>query len=327
VIASRGVQPLDGLLVVEMTRYLPGAFAGRELLRLGARVVRLERPGGDPMRTAAPAWDESLSRGKESVACDLKEEAELAVALLSRADVVLEGFRPGVADRLGVGPAALPESVVYCSLTGFGTGGPHTGRAGHDLNYLGFAGALADTAPTNPPVQAADLAAGGLAAVNAVLAALLSRERDGRGQHVVVSLTHGSHRLVSHRLGGEPVPRLLTGGLACYRMYRTGDGRWLTVAALEPRFFERLCALVGRPELAERQYDEDAQVDLGRELAAIVSRRPLSAWLALFDAEDVCVGPVWTLEEAAAAFGEEPIGHAPAVGEQTEAWRLELGTA
>ena len=144
------MQPLDGALVVELTRYLPGAYAGRELLRLGARVVRLEGPGGDPMRSTAPAWDEALSRGKESVACDLKAEPALGLALLSRADVVLEGFRPGVAERLGVGPSALPESVVYCSMTGFGAAGPHAQRAGHDLNYLGWAGALADTAPGVP---------------------------------------------------------------------------------------------------------------------------------------------------------------------------------
>jgi alpha-methylacyl-CoA racemase len=321
------MQPLAGTLVVEMTRYLPGGYAGRELLRLGARVVRLEQPGGDPMRATAPAWDEALSRGKESVSCDLKEDVEFAVALLSRADVVLEGFRPGVADRLGVGPSALPDSVVYCSLTGFGLDGPHAARAGHDLNYLGWAGALADTAPANPPVQAADLAAGGLAAVNAVLAALLARERDGRGRHVVVSMTHGSHRLVSHRLGGEPLPKLLTGGLACYRVYGTADGRWLTVGALEAKFFSRLCELLGRPELAERQYDPGGQDALGEELAAIFGRRSLAEWIAHFDSEDVCVGPVATLDEADAAFGDRPIGHAPAVGEQTDAWRLELGAA
>jgi crotonobetainyl-CoA:carnitine CoA-transferase CaiB-like acyl-CoA transferase len=321
------MQPLAGTLVVEMTRYLPGAYAGRELLRLGARVVRLEQPSGDPMRVTAPAWDEALSGGKESVACDLKEDVDFAVALLSRADVVLEGFRPGVAERLGVGPSALPESVVYCSLTGFGPNGPHVARAGHDLNYLGWAGALADTAPANPPVQAADLAAGGLAAVNGVLAALLARERDGRGRHVVVSMTHGSHRLVSHQLGGEPLPRLLTGGLACYRVYGTADGRWLTVAALEAKFFARLCELLARPELAARQYDADAQDTLGDELAAVFASRPLAEWIALFDTEDVCVGPVATLQEADVAFGDRPMGHAPAVGEQTDAWRLELGAA
>jgi alpha-methylacyl-CoA racemase len=319
------VQPLEGLLVVEMARYLPGAFAGRELLRLGARVVRLEEPGGDPLRSTAPAWDAALSGGKESVVCDLKTSREVAVALLSRADVVLEGFRPGVAERLGVGPAALPASVVYCSITGFGTESAHAGRAGHDLNYLGWAGVLEDTAPAPPPVQAADLASGALAAVNAVLAGLLARSRNGHGGHIVVSMTHGAHRLVSHRLGGDPIARFLTDGLACYRTYRTADGRWLTVAALEPKFFVRLCELLGRPELAARQYDPDAQEQLGLELAAIVAGRPLAAWLDLFDGEDVCVGPVATRSEAAADFADLPLGHAPRVGEHTDAWLQELG--
>jgi len=159
VIPSFAVQPLAGALVAELTRYLPGAYAGRELLRLGARVVRVEAPDGDPMRHVAPAWDAALGAGKESVVCDLKEDPGLARALCARADVVLEGFRPGVAERLGLGPADLPERVVYCSITGFGEEGPHADRAGHDLNYLGWAGVLADTAPALPPVQPADLAA------------------------------------------------------------------------------------------------------------------------------------------------------------------------
>ena len=325
-IRSPAVQPLEGLLVVELTRLLPGAYAGRELLDLGARVVRVEGPGGDPLRTTAPAWDEALSSGKESVTCDLKTELPFALALLSRADVVLEGFRPGVADRIGVGPSALPESVVYCSITGFGTTGRHAQRAGHDLNYLGWAGALADTAPARPPLPAADLAAGALAAANAVLAALVARARDGRGRHVVVSMTHGSHRLVSHRLGGEPVPRLLTGGLACYGAYATADGRWLTIAALEPVFFARLCELVQRPDLVERQYDADQEA-LATELAAIVAARTLAEWLELTDGEDVCVGPVSTLQEASAEFSLPAHGAAPAAGEHTAAWRAELGLA
>jgi alpha-methylacyl-CoA racemase len=325
VIRSPAVQPLEGLLVVELTRLLPGAYAGRELLELGARVVRVEAPGGDPLRVTAPAWDEALSRGKESVTCDLKTELPFALALLSRADVVLEGFRPGVADRLGIGPAALPASVVYCSITGFGSTGRHAQRAGHDLNYLGWAGALADTAPARPPLPAADLAAGALAAVNAVLASLVARARDGRGRHVVVSMTHGSHRLVSHRLGGEPLPRLLTGGLACYGTYRTSDDRWLTIAALEQVFFARFCELVERPELVERQYDPDGQEALAAELAAIVASRTLAEWLELTDGEDVCVGPVWTLQEAAAEFATPAAGRAPAPGEHTDAWRREIG--
>lgn len=312
------------MLVVDLARYLPGAFASRELLRLGARVVRVEAPEGDPMRLTAPAWDEALRRGKESVTCDLRRDAAFARALCSRADVVLEGFRPGVAARLGVGPDDLPARVVYCSITGFGLGGRHAGRVGHDLNYLGWAGALADTAPAVPPVQAADLAAGALRAVTEVLAALVRRGRTGEGARLVVSMTHGSHDLVSHRLGGDPLPRLLTGGLACYAVYGTADGRFLTVGALEPRFFARLCELLGRPELAQRQYAA-GQEALRRELAALLVARPLEHWLALFDGEEVSVGPVATLAEAHDDLGPwpEPPPDVP-LGAHTGAWRSEL---
>ena len=313
------------MLVVDLTRYLPGAFASRELLRLGARVVRVEAPDGDPMRRTAPAWDDALRRGKESVVCDLKHEPDLGRALCARADVVLEGFRPGVAARLGVGPGDVPASVVYCSLTGFGLEGRHATRVGHDLNYLGWAGVLADTAPALPPVQIADLAAGALRAVTQILAALLARERTGRGARLVVSMTHGAHELAAHRLGGDPLPRLLTGGLACYAIYETADGRHLTVAALEPYFFATLCERLGRPELAERQYGAD-QEGLRRELAAEIATRPLDEWLVLFDASEACVGPVASLEEASADLGPWPEPPPDvALGEHTEAWRHELG--
>jgi alpha-methylacyl-CoA racemase len=317
--------PLDGLLVVDLTRYLPGPFASRELLRLGARVVRLEPPGGDPLRTLAPAWDAALNAGKESVVCDLKADPEFGRALCARADVVLEGFRPGVAERLGVGYAGLPATLVYCSITGFGSSGPHAQRAGHDLNYLGYAGALADTAPAVPPVQAADLAGGALPAVVEILAALLDRERTGHGRRIELSLTHGAHRLVAHRLGGDPLPRLLTGGLACYRIYETADRRFLAVAALEPAFFARLCQLVERPELVERQYDPAAQDEIGGVLADLFAAKPLAAWLEIFGDEDVSVGPVATLDEAAREFGEPPEGTPPRLGEHTEAWSHEVG--
>lgn len=292
------MQPLAGLLVVDMSRYLPGPYASRELLRLGARVVRLEPPEGDPMRTTAPAWHDALNEGKESVRIDLKAEPERGRELCAAADVVIESFRPGVAARLGVGPDDVPERVVYCSITGFGLGNRHEQRAGHDLNYLGWAGVLEDTAPAHPPVQVADLAAGALGAVADILGALLERERSGRGRHVVVSMTHGSHRLVSHRLGGEPVPRMLTGGAACYRTYRTGDGRWLTVAALEPKFWLRLVELAGLPHLGPRQWEPRLP-----ELEARFRDRTLAEWLEVFDGEDVCAGPVATLEEAAREFG------------------------
>jgi alpha-methylacyl-CoA racemase len=322
------VRPLEGLLVVDLTRHLPGPFASRELLRLGARVVRLESPDGDPLRTIAPQWDAAINAGKESVVCDLKAEPELGHALCTRADVVLEGFRPGVVDRLGVGPEDLPETVVYCSLTGFGSSGRHTARAGHDLNYLGWAGALEDTAPAMPPVQIADLGAGALAAVAEILAALLQRSRTGKGARLELSMTHGAHRFVAHRVRGEPVPCLLTGGLACYRIYATADGRWLTVAALEPNFFRRLCELIERGDLSERQYQPAAQEEVGDALAEVFAAKPLAAWLELFEDEDVSVGPVASLEEAATEFGGEAVaGRAPTLGEHTEVWRVELGLA
>jgi alpha-methylacyl-CoA racemase len=290
------LKPLAGLLVVDLTRYLPGPFASRELLRFGARVVRLQAPGGDPLSDLAPAWDEALNAGKELVVLDLKAEPEKGRALCADADVVLESFRPGVVERLGVGPGDLPETIVYCSFTGFGAADR---RVGHDLNYQGWAGLLADTAPAMPPVQTADLAAGGLYAVAETLAALLERQRTGRGRRITISMTHNAHELAAHRLGGEPFPRLLTGGLACYRIYATADGRHLTVAALEPKFFQRLCELIGRPELAGRQWEPDQEA-LATELAETFAAKPLATWLELFEGEDVSVGPVSTLEEAAA---------------------------
>ena len=303
--------PLQGLLVVDLTRYLPGAFASRELLRLGARVVRLEQPGGDPMRQTSAAWHDELNAGKESVVCELPREAEFARALLARADVVLESFRPGVAARLGVGPEDVPSSCVYCSITGFGVGNEHERRVGHDLNYLGWAGVLERTAPALPPVQAADLAAGALGAVTEILARLVAR----RGGRLVVSMTHNAYPLASR----APV---LTDGYACYSIYTCADGRMLTVGALEPKFFARLCELLDRPELATRQYDDD-QESLRSELASVFSQRSLADWLDVARGEDVCVGPVATRAEAA-EFAPASLGAAPALGAHTDLWRREL---
>jgi len=257
------VEPLANTLVVDLTRNLPGPFASRELLRLGARVVRLEAPDGDPVRDVAPDWDAALNAGKESVLWDARADPELGPALCRRADVVLEGFRPGVAERLGVGPDAVPESAVYCSITGFGEGDR---RAGHDLNYMGWAGALAPVAPAMPPLPVADLAAGALTAVARILAALLERAASGRGARIVVSMTHEAHGLA--QFAGP-----LTGQLACYRIYACADGRFLTIAALEPHFWRRLCELLERPDLLARANDAHA------ELEEIFRARPLAAWL------------------------------------------------
>jgi crotonobetainyl-CoA:carnitine CoA-transferase CaiB-like acyl-CoA transferase len=283
------VQPLAGTLVADLTRYLPGPFASRELQRLGARVVKIEGPEGDPVASFAPTHYAALNDGKEVVRWNAR--AECPPAALAEADVVLEGFRPGVWERLGV---RVAEDAIVCSITGFGADGPRARQAGHDLNYLGYAGVLDDTAPALPPVQVADLAAGAQSAVIEILAALLERSQTGEGARIVVSMTHNSHRLAAHRLGGDPVPRLLTGGAACYRIYATADGRWLTVAALEPKFWRRLCELLERPDLVGRAFDGEVP-----ELDELFRTRPLDEWLTLLEHEDTCVGPVLTLEEAA----------------------------
>jgi alpha-methylacyl-CoA racemase len=287
------MKPLEGISVADLTRYLPGPFASRELQRLGAHVVKIEPPEGDPARHASPGPYEALNAGKEVLTWDARSEPPPPV--LREADVVLEGFRPGVWERLGV---ELPPSATLCSITGFGPDGPRAQQAGHDLNYLGYAGVLADTAPALPPVQVADLAAGAQAAVIEILAALIERQRTGNGQRIVISMTHGSHHLVAHRLRGEAMPRLLTGGAACYRIYATEDGRYLTVAALEPKFWRRLCELLERPDLVDRAFEPELT-----ELEELFRTRTLSDWLALLEHEDTCVGPVLTLDEAARELG------------------------
>jgi alpha-methylacyl-CoA racemase len=316
------VEALAGILVADFTRYLPGPFASRELLERGARVVRVETPAGDPLRSVAPGWDAALNAGKESVVWDRERDPDLGPKVCAQADVVLEGFRPGVAHRLGVGPGDVPDTVVYCSITGFGEDDL---RAGHDLNYLGWAGLLADTTPALPPVPVADLAGGSLYAVVEILAALLERAHTGRGKRITVSMTHNAHRLASHRLYGER-ERTLTGGLACYGVYATADGRHLTIAPLEPRFWRRLCEVIGRDDLIERHYADD-QAALRRELEDVFRTRTLGDWLDAFDGEDVMAGPVTTLAEGAEWLGGVPTLAAPAptLGENTDQWRSSFG--
>ena len=282
--------PLHGVTVADFTRQLPGPFASRELLRLGARVVKIEPPEGD---TTPDGWYRALNDGKEVIVWDARCDPQPPV--VREADVVLEGFRPGVFDRLGV---EVRADAILCSITGYGADGPHAHDAGHDLNYLGYAGVLADTAPAVPPVQVADLAAGAQAAVIEVLAALLERERTSSGARIVVSMTRNTHRFAAHRLAGEPVPRLLTGGVACYRIYETADGRHLTVAALEPKFWRNLCALLERPDLEDRAFEAELP-----ELEQLFRTRTLAEWRALLEGKDTCVGPVLSLSEAAAELG------------------------
>jgi crotonobetainyl-CoA:carnitine CoA-transferase CaiB-like acyl-CoA transferase len=255
-------------------------------MRLGATVTKIEPPEGDH---TPEAWYRALNDGKRVITWDARSEPPPRE--LTTADVVVEGFRPGVFERLGI---ELPTTTILCSITGYGDAGPRANDVGHDLNYMGYAGLLADTAPALPPVQVADLAAGAQAAVIEILAALIERERTETGARIVISMTRNAHRFAAHRLTGEPVPRLLTGGVACYRIYATADGRHLTVAALEPKFWRNLCDLLDRPDLAEHAFAPELP-----ELEAIFRSRTLAEWRALLEGEDTCVGPVLTLAEAA----------------------------
>jgi alpha-methylacyl-CoA racemase len=310
---------LDGIRVLDFSRLLPGGFATGLLADLGAEVVKIEQPGlGDYMRWLEPRiGDESaaswvVDRGKRSIGVDLKSPrgVEVVRRLARSADVVVESFRPGVVDRLGVGYEALRAEnprLVYCSISGYGQDGPLRDVAGHDLNYIGRAGILSitgtrDGRPAIPGVQIGDLGGGSLLAVAGLLAALVRATRTGEGEHVDVSMTDGSFALLSVHLGdyfasgAVPAPErmLLNGGYPCYNVYVCSDGRHVTVGALEPQFFEVLCEVVGRPDLASTHLDP-AAIPAWRE---IFLSRTRDEWLASFAGTDACVGPVNDFGEA-----------------------------
>jgi crotonobetainyl-CoA:carnitine CoA-transferase CaiB-like acyl-CoA transferase len=310
-----GTPPLAGLQVLDLSRLYPGPYASLVLADLGADVVKVEEPrGGDYLRWMPPlagqqsGFFHALNRNKRSLALDLKAEGGAAVflRLARKADVVLESFRPGVLERLGLGPAALRQAnprLVLCSISGYGQDGPYRDLAGHDLDYAAIAGVLALNGPAAAPlplgVQVADVAGGAWPAVAGILAALVRRGATGEGAHVDISMTEGTLALLAMQQGaadarGSPLRRgaeLLNGGAACYRVYRTADDRFVALGALEPHFFQRFCQAAGRPELALRQLDDDGRGPLA-ELEALFRTRSRDAWAALGRERDLCLAPV-----------------------------------
>jgi len=307
--------PLEGVRVLDLSRLLPGPYATLVLADLGADVVKIEDPGaGDTLRWLPPLVGEqsaafhALNRNKRSLGLDLrKAEGTAAFLRLARwADVVVESFRPGVLARMGLGWEVLHREnprLVLCSLTGYGQDGPYAARAGHDLDYAAFAGVLGlngpPEGPVAPGVQVADLAGGSWPAVTGILAALLGRARSGEGAHLDVSMVEGALSLMALPLAmaharGTPLARgreLLSGGAACYGVYRTKDGRFAALAALEPKFFAAFCAAVGRPELADQQFDGDLAGPRAA-LEAVFAARTLAEWEAFAAEHDACVAPV-----------------------------------
>ncbi len=331
--------PLLGVRILDLSRLLPGPFATMVLADLGADVVRVEDlRGGDWLRDLPPLVGglsgpfHQLNRNKRSVAIDLRREEGTALFLrLARsADAVVESFRPGVLDRLGVGWEALRREnrrIVLCSISGYGQDGPYAGRAGHDLDYCALSGALGQNGPPERPlpigVPAADVAGGAWPAVAGILAALVGREARGEGAHVDVSITEGALALLAVPLAvalarGSPMARgaeMLNGGAACYSVYRTRDGGFVAFAALEPKFFAAFCAAVGRPDLAARQ-TEGGGAGPRAELEAIFASRTRGEWEAFAAEHDVCVAPVLEGDEprrdpqlrARGAFADVPAG-------------------
>lgn len=313
--------PLTGLRVLDLSRLLPGPYATLVLADLGATVDKVEEPeGGDYIRQMPPLRDDvsglfyGLNRNKRSLTLNLKqpEGREALKRLVHHCDVLVESFRPGVMDKLGVGESVLRAEnprLIYCAISGYGQTGPDRLKAGHDLNYAARAGLLGYSgesggAPAFPGVQMGDIGGGSLFALVGILAALHERERTGQGRFVDVSMTDGAlaflHMHLASRLfmgtEGAALQRgkeALNGGYACYGLYRTADDRWLAVGALEPKFFAGVCERLGRPELLEDAYapgEPGARVKA--ELTRLFAEHPLAYWQERFAGSDLCIEPV-----------------------------------
>jgi alpha-methylacyl-CoA racemase len=325
--------PLAGIQVLDLTRLLPGPVATMQLADLGASVLKIEGPGlGDYARGMGPLRREvsqlfvAVNRGKRLRELDLKSAEDRArfLDLVDGSDVVVESFRPGVMDKLGLGWESLKRRnprLVMCAISGYGQDGPYAQLAGHDLNYLALSGVLeqnagADGRPALCNLQIADLLGGAQPAVQGILAALVAVKMGGAGRYIDVSMTdcalaHNIMPLVAVNGAGEdgsgrpvaPGLDMLTGGAPCYRVYRTQDGRWMAVGALEYKFWVSCCATLGRPDLAPRHWSRgqpiggaDAMAVAG-ELDALFATQPLAHWCALFDGVDACVTPVLRIDE------------------------------
>lgn len=315
-------KPLSGIRVLDLTQLLPGPLCTQHLADMGAEVIKIEPPkGGDANRGVGGEQFTRLfllvNRSKRSLALDLRtpEGIEVVQRLVATADVLVEGFRPGVAQRLGVGyaqMAAINPRLVYCSISGFGQDGPLAQAAGHDINYQSLTGVLAQTgAAGGPPAQgnfpAADLAGGSLSAAMGILAALLGVQRNGQGTHVDVAMSDClmAHNVVATStvaLTGRSAARgadYLSGGMACYGVYATADGRHLALGAIEIKFWQAFCTTLERPDLIARGHLLGEQgVATRDEVAGVLASQSLAHWLQVFDGVDCCLTPVLELEEA-----------------------------
>ncbi|MFF2876445.1 CaiB/BaiF CoA transferase family protein [Gottfriedia sp. NPDC057991] len=314
---------LNSLRVLDLTRLLPGPYCTMLLADYGAEVIKIEDTNlGDYARAGEPkvgedsAFFHSLNRNKKSICLDLKSEQGKAIflKLVEKVDVVVESFRPGVMDKLGVGYEELKKinpSLIYCAVTGYGQTGPYAKQPGHDLNYISYAGLLElfgerNRKPTVPPVPIADLGGGALLATVGILMALFERERSGKGQFIDISMMDGALswlqlNLPDYLTANIPSKRgelQLSGKNAFYEVYETKDGRFLSVGAVEPKFWKEFCRVIEREDLIQKQYAPiQIQDQMKVEIQAIISTKTQKEWVEVFSNVEACVSPLNSFED------------------------------
>jgi crotonobetainyl-CoA:carnitine CoA-transferase CaiB-like acyl-CoA transferase len=302
---------LDGVTVLDLSRLLPGPYCSMILADHGARVIAIE----SRQFMADGLFFNTLNRNKEHMSLNLKtaEGRRILFKLIEAADVLLEGFRPGVVDRLGIDYENIRKAnpgIIYCSITGYGQDGPYRERVGHDVNYLSYAGILnligePDRPPSIPVVQLADISGGGMNAAIGILLALYAREKTGKGQYIDISMTDGMlaflpvAHFIKQLTGEEPIRgnHMLSHRYACYNTYETADGRFLSIGAVENRFWKKLCDHLGVAEYADLQYDNSRRREILDFMRATFKKKTLEEWDAELGDLEICWGPVQTLSE------------------------------
>lgn len=321
------VMALDGIKVIDLSRLAPGPFCSMYLADFGADVLMIEAVpgasdkvgsrmgGGDAERAAAY---NAVARGKRSIALNLKEESARKILhdLVKDADVVLEGFRPGVVKRLGADYETLSKinpRIVYCSLSGFGQTGPYSNLVGHDINYISIGGALGQIGytphgkPAIPTNMIADFAGGGLTAALGICLALLAREKTGRGQAVDIGMSDGVMTLMASAMSGyfqtgavmRPGESTLTGSVPWYGPYQTKDNRWFSIGSIEPHFYANLCELLNVPEYADKQHDASVYPEMRAKFEEIFKTKTADEWFEHLSQKDVCATPVLEMDRLA----------------------------
>jgi crotonobetainyl-CoA:carnitine CoA-transferase CaiB-like acyl-CoA transferase len=351
-------QPLTGIRILDLTRLLPGPVATMRLAEMGAMVIKIEEPGlGDyarligPVRHSVSQFFVAVNHAKQFLRLDLKQEAARAefLQMVAQADVVVESFRPGVLDKLGIGWSVLKQhnpKLVMCAISGYGQEGPFAALAGHDINYIGYAGVLQqnsrpDADPTLPNLQIGDLLGGAQSAVQGILAALLAVKMGGNGRFIDVSMTdvvlaNNFMPLVSYNGFSEiPIPGrdLLTGGAPCYNLYRTSDQRHMAVGALELKFWQLFCDTLQRPDLKNQHWMRGLAINsaasdaIKAELDQIFSQHTMAHWTQHFANADCCVTPVLRLDEALKhpLFNDRQMVHETQHETEGHYWRLGSG--